>query len=113
MTTHSGFDARRLEHLTAAVERDIAAGQYFGGVISVKRGGQAAYHQVFGHSSESKQRPVAADSVFSLFSVTKAFTNILVFQAIERGLLTLTTPLCKIIPESAGACASGSPFSTC
>jgi CubicO group peptidase (beta-lactamase class C family) len=102
VTAHPGFDARRLEYLTAAVHRDIATGQYFGGVISVKRGGQPAYQQVFGHSSESKERPVAADSVFSLFSVTKAFTNILVFQAIERGLMTLTTPLCKIIPEFCG-----------
>jgi CubicO group peptidase (beta-lactamase class C family) len=102
VTAHPGFDARRLEYLTAAVQSDIAAGQYFGGVISVKRGGQSAYQQVFGHSSESKQRPVAADSVFSLFSVTKAFTNVLVFQAIERGLMTLTTPLCKIIPEFCG-----------
>ena len=40
--------------------------------------------------------------MFSLFSVTKAFTNILIFQAIERGLLTLTTPMAKIIPEFAG-----------
>jgi CubicO group peptidase (beta-lactamase class C family) len=102
VTAHSGFDARRLDFLTAAVERDIAEGQYFGGVISVKRGGQPAYHKVFGHSSESKERAVAEDSVFSLFSVTKAFTNILVFQAIERGLMTLTTPLCRIIPEFGG-----------
>jgi len=102
VTAHPGFDARRLEFLTAAVERDIAEGQYFGGVISVKRGGERAYHKVFGHSSESKERRVADDSVFSLFSVTKAFTNILVFQAIERGLLTLTTPLARIIPEFSG-----------
>ena len=102
MTAHPGFDAKRLDYLTAAVERDIAAGLYFGGVISVKRGGHSAYHKVFGHSSESKERKVADDSVFSLFSVTKAFTNILVFQAIERGLMTLTTPLCRIIPEFSG-----------
>jgi CubicO group peptidase (beta-lactamase class C family) len=102
VTAHPGFDAKRLDFLTAAVERDIAQGQYFGGVISVQRGGQPAYHKVFGHSSESKERAVAEDSVFSLFSVTKAFTNILVFQAIERGLMTLTTPLTKIIPEFCG-----------
>jgi CubicO group peptidase (beta-lactamase class C family) len=102
VTAHPGFDAKRLDFLTAAVERDIAANLYFGGVISVKRGGHTAYHKVFGHSSESKERAVADDSVFSLFSVTKAFTNILVFQAIERGLMTLTTPLVKIIPEFCG-----------
>jgi CubicO group peptidase (beta-lactamase class C family) len=102
MTTHSGFDSGRLDALTAAVERDIAADLYFGGVISVKRGAQPAYLKTFGYSSPAKDRKVAEDSVFSLFSVTKAFTNILIFQAIERGLLTLTTPVAKIIPEFAG-----------
>jgi CubicO group peptidase (beta-lactamase class C family) len=102
MTSHPGFDSVRLDALTAAVERDIAADLYFGGVISVKRGGQPAYLKTFGYSSPAKDRKVAEDSVFSLFSVTKAFTNILIFQAIERGLLTLTTPVAKIIPEFAG-----------
>ena len=102
MTSHPGFDSGRLDQLTAAVERDIAADLYFGGVISIKRGGQPAYLKTFGHSSPAKDRKVAEDSVFSLFSVTKAFTNILIFQAIERGLVTLTTPVAKIIPEFAG-----------
>ena len=102
MTSHPGFDSERLDLLTAAVERDIAADLYFGGVISVRRGGQPAYLKTFGYSSPAKDRKVAEDSVFSLFSVTKAFTNILIFQAIERGLVTLTTPVAKIIPEFAG-----------
>ena len=102
MTSHPGFDSARLDALSAAVERDIAADLYFGGVISVKRGGQPAYLKTFGYSSPAKDRKVAEDAVFSLFSVTKAFTNILIFQAIERGMLTLTTPVAKIIPEFAG-----------
>jgi CubicO group peptidase (beta-lactamase class C family) len=102
VTAHPGFNAEQLGELTAAVERDIAAGLYFGGVINIKRGGQSAYFKTFGHSSETKERAVVQDSVFSLFSVTKAFTNVLIFQAIERGLLTLTTPVAKVIPEFAG-----------
>ena len=84
MTSHPGFDSGRLELLTAAVERDIAADLYFGGVISVKRGGQPAYLKTFGYSSPAKDRKVAEDSVFSLFSVTKALTNVLVLRAAER-----------------------------
>ncbi len=102
MTAHSGFDSKALDHLTAAVERDIAAGLYFGGIISIRRGGEQAYHKVFGHSSEAADRAVQNNSVFSLFSVTKAFTNILVFQAIERGLITLTSPVASVIPEFGG-----------
>jgi len=102
VTAHPGFDAERLGFLTAAVERDIAADLYYGGIIAVKRGAQLAYLKTFGKSGPTKNRPVTEDAVFSLFSVTKAFTNVLVFQAIERGFLTLTTPLAKVIPEFAG-----------
>src|SRR3974390_3273974 len=99
MSAHPGFDAEQLGRLTAAVERDIAADLYFGGVIQVKRGGQSAYSKTFGFSSATKERTAALDSVFSLFSVTKAFTNILIFQAIERGLLNLTPPAAQRIQD--------------
>lgn len=102
MAAHPGFDAERLSHLTAAVERDISAGLYFGGVISVRRGGEPAYLKAFGRSGPTRDLPVLENSVFNLFSVTKAFTNILVFQAIEKGYISLTTPLCKVIPEFRG-----------
>ena len=102
MTAHSGFDSERLSQLTAAVERDIAAGLYFGGSISVRRGGEVAYAKTFGVSGPTHNLPVKDDAVYSLFSVTKAFTNILVFQAIERGQISLTTPLGEVIPEFRG-----------
>jgi len=102
MTAHPGFDAERLSHLTAAVERDIAAGLYFGGTIAVRRGGEPAYFKTFGRSGPTRDVPVADNSVFSLFSVTKAFTNILLFQAVEKGYISLTTPVCKVIPEFSG-----------
>jgi len=97
-----GSDDSRWATLTAAVEGDIAAGLYFGGNILVSRGGKPLYGRTFGHSAEDKKRPVAPDSVFSLFSVTKALTNLLVFRAIEKGQLTLTTPIHRIIPEFSG-----------
>jgi CubicO group peptidase (beta-lactamase class C family) len=40
--------------------------------------------------------------VFSIFSVTKAFTNVLALAAIEQGRLALTTPIAQIIPEFSG-----------
>ena len=42
------------------------------------------------------------DSVFSLFSLTKALTNVLVFRAIELGQFALTTRVSEIIPEFSG-----------
>ncbi len=41
------------------------------------------------------ERALARDDVFSLFSVTKAFTNVLVMRAIEEGRFQLTTKVAR------------------
>src|SRR5271170_1711943 len=91
-----------LSRLGKAMEEDIAAGRYFGGVLAVARHGELGYFEALGHADAQKKRPVTKDAVFSLFSVTKAFTNVLVFQAIEQGRLALTTRVTEVIPEFAG-----------
>ena len=40
--------------------------------------------------------------MFSIFSITKAFVNVLVLQAIEEGRLALTTRVSSVIPEFKG-----------
>jgi CubicO group peptidase (beta-lactamase class C family) len=98
----NSLNAERLAVLRAAIQEDIDSGRYFGGVIAVARHGELGFFEALGHADAQKTRPVRTDSVFSLFSVTKAFTNVLVFQAIEQGRLALTTRVMEIIPEFAG-----------
>ena len=90
-----GFDGRR-------GGRHSARPAVFGGNIAILQGGRPIYSRSFGWSAEDRKRAVTGDAVFSLFSVTKAFTNMLVFRAIERGQLTLTTPIHHVIPEFCG-----------
>ena len=47
-------------------------------------------------------RPLRLDSVFSIFSVTKAITNVLVLRAIELGRFALTTRISDLVPEFSG-----------
>jgi len=98
----TGLSSARLGHLQAAIEADVRARRYFGAVVSVARHGRVALCEAIGHADQESRRPLERDSVFSLFSVTKAFTNVLVFQAIERGDLALTTKVSAIIPEFSG-----------
>jgi CubicO group peptidase (beta-lactamase class C family) len=100
--TTPGFDSSRLSHLKAAIEADIAARRYFGAVIAVARHGRIGLQAHIGFGDEQGTLPLARDSVFSLFSLTKAFTNILVFRAIELGQFALTTRVSEIIPEFRG-----------
>ncbi len=100
--THSGLDSKRLAYLAEVIKDDVKQGKYYGGVIAVARGGVVGFHEAIGFEDPQGTRPVHIDSVFSLFSVTKAMTNVLVFRAIEMGQFALTTKVCSIIPEFSG-----------
>ncbi len=97
-----GMDAARLGQLMKVMQEDIAKDRYFGGVIAVGRHGKLALHAAIGHADSARKRPVKKDSVFSLFSVTKAITVVLVLRAIERGQFDLTTRIADLIPEFSG-----------
>lgn len=94
-----GLSAQRLEELRAAIAEDISRGLYRGATILVSRNGQVGLHESLGHHRSDDPRPIEKSSVFSLFSLTKGFTNVLVFRAIERGQLALTTKVSSVIPE--------------
>ena len=97
-----GLNQNRLNHLCDAIRDDIARDRYFGAVVLVARHGEIALQQAFGHTGGDKEKPLQLDSVFSLFSLTKCFTNVLVLRAIELGQFALTTRVCEIIPEFSG-----------
>ena len=96
------MNADRLEHLQSVVKADIAAGLYHGAVLKIARGGNVALDVAIGAEDAAQSRPLRRDSVFSIFSVTKAFTNVLTLRAIERGQFALTTRISDLIPEFSG-----------
>lgn len=98
----SALESERLARLKLTMTRDIEAGRYYGGVLAIARHGELGWLEALGFADAQGQRPVRIDSVFSLFSVSKAFTNVLVFQAIEHGRLALTTKVADVIGEFAG-----------
>ncbi len=92
----------RLDHLKQVIESDIERGDYYGAVVKIGRGGVIVFDEAIGHAYADKQRPLKKDDVFSLFSVTKAFTNVLVMKAIEEGRFQLTTKVKDVLPEFTG-----------
>jgi CubicO group peptidase (beta-lactamase class C family) len=97
-----GMDQERLAQLREVIRADIKAGLYHGAVIKVARGGEVALETAIGCADGEQKKPLSLDSVFNIFSVTKAFTNLLVLRAVEQGRFELTTPISKLIPEFTG-----------
>ncbi len=98
----TGMNQAKLAEVQEAIRADIRAGLYHGAVIKVARGGEVALEAAIGAADGEQTRPLALDSVFNIFSVTKAFTNLLVLRAVEQGRFELTTPISKLIPEFSG-----------
>lgn len=98
----TGLSAERMQHLKAVIEDDVRRGRYFGAVVAVARHGVVGLHEAMGHTDSTRRQPLRKNSVFNIFSTTKALTNVLVFRAIERGNLALTTRVSEVIPEFSG-----------
>jgi len=102
MNDSSALDPDRLQHLQEVIKGDIAGGRYHGAVITIARGGKVGLHAAIGSSDAGATRPLGSNSVFSIFSITKAFTNTLVLRAIERGQFALTTRVSEVVPDFSG-----------
>lgn len=102
LETRSGLSGQRLGRLRASIEQDVAKGLYHGAVICVARHGDVGLLEAVGCADPEQRVPLRTDCVFSLFSLTKAFTNIAALAAVERGQLALTGKVVDVIPEFKG-----------
>jgi CubicO group peptidase (beta-lactamase class C family) len=68
----------RLNHLRSVIEADVRSGLYFGAVIRAGQAGQIELEACIGAADEQGHETLQAESVFSLFSMSKAFTNVLI-----------------------------------
>jgi CubicO group peptidase (beta-lactamase class C family) len=72
---------------------------YDGCNIIVARGGEIGLEVCIGSSDIKTKRAASSDDIFYIFSMTKAFTNVLVLKCLEQGKLDFTTRVVDIIPE--------------
>lgn len=53
----------------------------------------------YGKSSMEGTPPLDGDTIFEIGSITKVFTSLLLADMVERGEVTLDTPVAKLLPE--------------
>ncbi len=85
--------------LRRAIEADIASGLYDGAATIVAVDGKIAFNETIGYANRPNETPLRDDSVFPVFSISKALTAVALLQRVERGEARLDTPVCEVIPE--------------
>jgi CubicO group peptidase (beta-lactamase class C family) len=88
-----------MSRLRQAIEGDVERKLYDGAVTIVAVGGKVVFEHATGFADRHAGKPMRLDSVFPIFSVSKAFNAVLVLQRVERGEARLNTPVSEIIPE--------------
>ncbi|HVZ45480.1 MAG TPA: serine hydrolase domain-containing protein [Ramlibacter sp.] len=96
-----GFDPQSLARVAGKVSADIAASKYDGARIMVARRGQTVLDLTLGYAQRDADRMLKPDSAFSIMSISKVMTAVALLRCVERGQVSLITPVSHIIPEFA------------
>src|SRR5713226_9083176 len=96
-----GLSSVRLQRMSDAFKREIDKGTVPGVTVMVARRGQIGWFEALGKQSPAAATPMAHNTIFRIFSMTKPIVSIGIMMLIEDGHFLLGDPVAKFIPEFA------------
>jgi len=96
-----GLSPARLQKLSDGFKREVDKGTLPGATILVSRRGKIGWFDAIGKQSPADARPMAHDTIFRIFSMTKPIVSVAIMTLVEEGHLLLSDPVAKFIPEFA------------
>ncbi|MFD9964114.1 serine hydrolase domain-containing protein [Amycolatopsis sp. NPDC058986] len=96
-----GFDAARLKRIDRHFARYVDKGLLPGFLAVVSRHGRVAHFSAYGRRDVETDAPVETDTVWRIFSMTKPVTSVAAMMLVEEGLIDLTDPISRWLPEFA------------
>ena len=95
-----GLDSSVLEKVRSYLDKTyVDEGKYVGTLTLVARKGEIAYLDALGFMDRENQRPMQTDTIFRIYSMTKAVTSIAVMQLLEQSKFRLDDPVYWHIPS--------------
>src|SRR6185503_10880342 len=95
-----GMNSARLARIDAHLrEQYIDSGKIAGAVTLVARHGQVAHFSALGLADRERKAPMARDTLFRIYSMTKPITSIAMMMLVEEARCALSDPVSRYIPE--------------
>ena len=101
LSVPASFSRPKLERVGDYIRNEIATGKIPGAVILIQQHGQPVYFESFGVRDVESRRPMTADTIFRLYSMSKPVTSVAAMMLVEDGKLALDDPVSKYIPTFA------------
>ncbi|HYW04994.1 MAG TPA: serine hydrolase domain-containing protein [Gammaproteobacteria bacterium] len=94
-----GLSAQRLQRISVWMQDQVDRRRLAGLSVAVHRHGGTAFFDTAGDMDREAGKPVDADTIFRIYSMTKPVTSVAAMMLYERGLFQLDDPLAWYLPE--------------
>ncbi len=111
-----GMSSERINAMAPAMQNVVDQGRVSGVVTLVARKGKVVHFDAVGKQDIEANKPMAQDTIFRIYSMTKPVTGVAMMILFEQGKWQLNDPVAKFIPEFkdlrvyAGEDADGKPI---
>ena len=95
------FNPQKLDTIGEFFRNEVTTGKISGAILLIQQHGKPVYHESFGVQDVVSKAPITDQTIFRLFSMTKAITSVAAMKLIEDGRLKLDDPVAKYIPSFA------------
>ena len=93
-----GMSTQRLARIGESFKKEIDQGKLPGAVFLVARKGKLVYSEAIGFQDKEAGKPIAKDSIFRIYSMTKPLVSVAAMMLVEDGRIQLTDPVSKYLP---------------
>src|SRR5437660_114563 len=97
-----GLSGDRLRRIHETIQRHMESRQIAGAVTLVARKGNIAHLEAQGMMDLDSKKPMAKDSIFRIWSMSKPIAGVAILMLMEEGKVRLNDPVSKFIPEFKG-----------
>jgi CubicO group peptidase (beta-lactamase class C family) len=95
------FNPDKLARISEFFKNEVATGKIPGALVLIQQHGKPVYHESFGVQDVVSKAPITDQTIFRLFSMTKAITSVVAVQLLDEGKFKLDDPVAKYIPSFA------------
>jgi len=95
----AGLSEAKLAAVNKFMERQVDDQQIAGGIVIISHGGRIGFFHAYGLMDREANKPMSPDTIFRIYSMSKAITTAAALNLYDAGKLGLDDPVSKYIPS--------------
>ena len=99
----ASFSRAALDRIGDYIRNEVATEKIPGAVLLIQQHGKPVYFESFGVRDIATKLPMTPDTLFQIYSMSKAVTSVAAMMLVDEGKLSLDDPVSKYIPAFADA----------